>query len=70
MQMVVNIEYSRLIDVTAKICDEYCKWPVNTEDQEQLDRFCAECPLNNILAEKKEEDEDEEYPLGRNDWQE
>ena len=59
MQIVVKIEYSRLIDVTAKICDEYCKWPFNTENQEQLNRFCDECPLNNILTEKKGEEDDD-----------
>ena len=52
MQMVVNIEYSRLIDVTAKICDEYCKWPFITETQADLNEMCAQCPLNNLMEEK------------------
>ena len=58
MQMVVNIEYSKLIETTEKICDDYCRWPMNTGTEEELQRFCAECPLNNILAQDREENEE------------
>ena len=66
MRTVVSIEYQKLIDVTEKICDGYCKWPTETESQEQLNRFCDECPLNTILCEdRKQDSEDSDCP-----WQE
>ena len=43
-----------LEEVKEEICDEYCKWPFNTEDQAELNVYCAKCPLNRIT-----EDEDE-----------
>lgn len=30
------------------MCEDFCKWPTQLSTQEQLDRFCAECPLNNL----------------------
>lgn len=44
----VRIPKSRLRDCIERMCDDYCRWPTQLESQEQLDRFCAECPLNNI----------------------
>lgn len=56
----VRIPKSRLRDCTEIMCEDYCKWPTQTYDQEQLDRFCAECPLNNLdydeYWERREED--------------
>lgn len=60
--MNISIGRERLNVIIESMCDYYCKWPFNTETQAELNRKCDKCPLNNIL--------DDEYPLGRNDWQE
>ncbi len=65
MRTIVHVEYQKIIDVTEKICDEYCKWPVQTGSQEELNRFCDECPLNTILCDDRRDDEDSDCP-----WQE
>ena len=57
--MNVVIDKNRLDEVTEEMCEEYCKWPDELSNQEELDAKCEECPLYNIR-----------YPLGRNDWQE
>ena len=62
MGFVVQIDLFDLTDVQEKMCDDYCKMPDMCETQEELDKKCAECPLNNIR--------DKEYPYGCNDWQE
>jgi len=57
-----EIDGARINDVLEAMCEDYCKMPDICETQERLLRHCAECPLNNIL--------NDEYPFGRNDWQE
>lgn len=32
-----------------KICDDYCKFPCEIKDIENLEKICAECPLNKII---------------------
>ena len=44
-------------EIKEAICDDYCKIVDICETQERLDRYCAECPLNNFPKDK-------EYPLG------
>lgn len=61
--MIISFEKSEWVEMIEKMCDEYCKMPDICATQERLDRHCAECPLNNFPNE-------DEYPLGRNDWQE
>lgn len=58
----MKISRDKLNDVIEAICDDYCKWPFNTETQADLDKICEDCPLRNIT--------EDEYPFGRNDWQE
>lgn len=58
----IKIDRNRLNDVMEAMCDKYCKFPFNTETQADLNKHCEDCPLNNILV--------DDYPLGRNDWQE
>ncbi len=53
----IIIDHRKLVDVTEKMCDGYCKWPFNTETQADLNEKCDECPLNNILIEGKDDDE-------------
>lgn len=60
--MNISINSEKLNAVIEAICDDYCKMPDICETQERLNRHCTECPLNNI--------KDDDYPLGRNDWQE
>ncbi|MBR2550590.1 MAG: hypothetical protein IKE92_11365 [Clostridiales bacterium] len=62
--MTINTTRSEWNEMLEKMCDDYCKMPDICETQERLDRHCAECPLNNFPK------KDDEYPLGRNDWQE
>lgn len=61
--MLIKIDKERLNAVIEKMCDDYCKLPDICPTQERLNRHCAECPLNNLQCE-------DEYPFGRNDWQE
>lgn len=56
----IKISKDRFNDMLEEICDFYCHWPVDTEDQEQLDRHCEECPLNNIDYEPYWEAKEEE----------
>ena len=35
-------------EAKAEICDNYCRFPFNTEDQEELNAICADCPLSNL----------------------
>lgn len=56
---MLQISEDKLCEVKEKMCDEYCKWPFNTETQADLNEICAKCPLNDL-----------EYPLGVNGWQE
>ena len=44
----ITIPKSRLMDCIEDICENYCRWETESYDQAQLDRICAECPLNNI----------------------
>lgn len=60
--MNISINTEKLKDVIEAICDDYCKMPDICATQERLDKHCQECPLNNLTSDN--------YPLGRNDWQE
>ena len=51
--MEVTIRKDKLNDVIEAICDEYCKWPFNTETQDDLNRICENCPLNNITVDEE-----------------
>lgn len=55
---VVSIKYSKLMEVTERMCDEYCKWPNKARSDAELEDICENCPLNTILY-KDEEREDE-----------
>ena len=33
-----------------EFCDNFCKWPFNTETQEDLNEICERCPFNNPLG--------------------
>ena len=47
----IKIDRDKLNEAIEAICDEYCKWPFNTETQEDLNVICEECPLRNITEE-------------------
>ena len=32
-----------------QICEEYCRWPWECREQEELDVKCAACPLNRLV---------------------
>lgn len=61
MGKTITLDKDRINEVTEAICDEYCKWPFNTETQADLNKICDNCPLNNIL--------NDEWPLGFNPYQ-
>ena len=35
-------------EVKNDICDNYCKWPFNTETQADLNEICEKCPLKRL----------------------
>ena len=35
-------------EIKQSICDEYCKWPFNTENQKELNEICEKCPLDRL----------------------
>ena len=35
-------------EIKEQICDEYCRFPFLLETQEELNRKCEECPLNEV----------------------
>ncbi len=54
----IIIEHKKLVDMTEKMCDGYCKWPFNTETQADLNEICEKCPLNNILNDEGKKDDE------------
>lgn len=55
MSMVVSIKYSKLVDVTERMCDNYCKWPNKARSDAELEDICEGCPLNTILHDEEED---------------
>ena len=51
---IINIEYSKLVDVTEAMCDRYCIYPKEPGTQEELNAICEKCPLATILDDDKE----------------
>ena len=37
-----------LDDVKSEICDKYCKYPYEIEDEADLDEICKNCPLERL----------------------
>ena len=37
-----------ITEIKESICDNYCKYPFNTETQAELNEHCRECPLNEL----------------------
>ena len=37
-----------LDDVKSEICDKYCKYPFEVEDEADLDKICENCPLERL----------------------
>ncbi len=35
-------------ELTEKLCDNYCRFPIEVIDQDELDNICMKCPLNEI----------------------
>ena len=36
-------------DVAAKMCDHYCRFPREVEDEDLMAEICDECPLNKLM---------------------
>ena len=49
--MMMQIDKERFNEALEIMCDDFCHWPVAATSDEQLKRFCNECPLNNIECE-------------------
>lgn len=44
----MNDEYKEIMeDVKSEMCDHYCKFR-STENQEELDEICKNCPLDRL----------------------
>lgn len=43
------MDKERLEKITEKFCDNYCKYPCQTKDQNDLDDICEECPMNELF---------------------
>lgn len=56
MGKIIKMDKDRINEISEAICDRYCKWPFNTETQEELNKICEDCPLYNIY--------NDEWPLG------
>lgn len=50
-----------LDEVKQNICDHYCRFPFEVEDQEQMDELCERCPLSRIDAVQSHPDNDGGY---------
>lgn len=45
--VVTGLEHIPMFDeVKQTMCDCYCKYPCFISDQDELDKICAECPLD------------------------
>ncbi len=43
------MDTKQLETLTAKFCDEYCKFPCEIKEQEDLEKICNECPMNELF---------------------
>ena len=44
----IRINRDRFTEMMEIMCDEFCHWPIESVDQDVLNRHCEECPINNI----------------------
>lgn len=51
MAVVKMVNYFKYTDALEKMCDDYCKWPMECQTQEQLDIHCEDCPMNTLFCE-------------------
>lgn len=38
----------KLEEIKSDMCDNYCKYPFNTETQADLNEICKDCPLSQL----------------------
>lgn len=38
-----------LEELAERICEEYCRWPQECKEQDELDEKCEACPLNRLV---------------------
>ena len=41
----------KIEEICSEICDKYCKYPYEIEDEELLRVICDKCPLNKLEGE-------------------
>lgn len=41
-------------EIAEQICDGYCRYSNEIIHQEELDRICEKCPLNELIRTKEE----------------
>lgn len=45
----MNKTITRMLEeIAAEICDDYCKYPHEVSEQEDLEKICEKCPLEKI----------------------
>lgn len=44
----MNISDELWEEIKEKMCDGFCHWPVAGLDEDELDRMCSRCPLNEV----------------------
>lgn len=40
--------YEIIEEVVVKICEDYCKYPNICQNESDMHKICAECPLNRL----------------------
>lgn len=46
-----------LEEIKNDMCDNFCKWPFNTETQADLNEICKDCPLSRLEEVFNDEDQ-------------
>lgn len=46
--MGMEITINSLEEMCELMCDNYCRYPEETRDQEELDTICESCPLSKL----------------------
>ena len=47
MSKMSNLQI-KIEEIKNDMCDNFCKWPFNTETQADLNEICEKCPLQRL----------------------
>ena len=54
----MKIDNNRFNEALEMMCDKFCQWPVVCASQDELNKHCDECPMNNIECDDYWEERD------------